>query len=414
MRTMKILQINSHYNQGGAARIVACIHEQLLAEGEESYVAYGRGTAPEQKNLFCVDRRYEVYLSALLCRIAGLNGTWNYRAAGRLISLLRKIRPDVVHIHALHGYYMNFRRLFGYLNREDIPCVWTFHDCHAFAGNCGYFFECEKWKDGCRNCPDIRRYPRSQFFDFNHLMWEQKKKLFTGHGRMVLVTPSDWLTGAVRQSFLKDYKCITIRNGIDVRHTFFPRGREYCRKKYGYGLREKLVLGIAAGYRDERKGAKYMLGLARALAREAKIILIGWDGENNAMPEEISNLCTLPNTPDTELLAEYYSMADVFVLSSLAENYATVTLEAMACGTPVVGFDAGGTPEQLTGRKGIAVEAGNQDALTAAVRRALSPESGLMRGGDLAEKIRETNSVERMVEEYKKVYRQILAESDAT
>ncbi len=132
------------------------------------------------------------------------------------------------------------------------------------------------------------------------------------------------------------------------------------------------------------------------------------------MPEEISNLCTLPNTPDTELLAEYYSMADVFVLSSLAENYATVTLEAMACGTPVVGFDAGGTPEQLTGRKGIAVEAGNQDALTAAVRRALSPESGLMRGEDLAEKIRETNSVERMVEEYKKVYRQILAESDAT
>lgn len=409
---MKVLQINSHYNQGGAARIVASLHRQLLKDGEESYVAYGRGSGSEEKNVFCVDKKYEVYLSALLCRLVGLNGWWNKKAAKRLIALIEKIQPDIIHIHTLHGYYMNFEKLFQYLNEKKIPCVWTFHDCHAFVGNCGYYFECERWREGCGHCPDIARYPKSQFFDFTHYMWKEKKRLFTDSPDKVIVTPSDWLTGIAKQSFFGKYSCITIHNGIDVEQTFYPRDKEECRKKYGYGTEEKLILGMAVGFSDERKGAKYLLGVARALGVEAKVILVGWEEKNNAMLEEITNIVTIPSTKNADMLAEYYSMADVFVLPSLAENYATVSLESMACGTPVVGFDAGGTKEQLSGNKGIIVEKGNQEALTEAVKEALSEESGLLRGEQLAKKIREENSIQRMTEEYKKVYRKLVEEKE--
>lgn len=409
---MKVLQINSHYNQGGAARIVASLHRQLLKDGEESYVAYGRGSGSEEENVFCVDKNYEVYLSALLCRLVGLNGWWNRKAAKRLIALIEKIQPDVIHIHTLHGYYMNFEKLFSYLNEKKIPCVWTFHDCHAFVGNCGYYFECERWREGCGHCPDITRYPKSQFFDFTNYMWKEKKRLFTENVNKIIVTPSDWLTGIAKQSFFGKYPCLTIHNGIDVEQTFYPRGKEECRRKYGYGTEEKLILGMAVGFSDERKGAKYLLGVARALGAEAKVILIGWEEKNNAMLEGSTNIVTIPSTKNADMLAEYYSMADVFVLPSLAENYATVSLESMACGTPVVGFDAGGTKEQLSGKKGIIVEKGNQEALTEAVKEALSEESGLLRGEQLAKKIREENSIRRMTEEYKRVYRKLVEEKE--
>lgn len=333
---MKILQINSHYNQGGAARIVACIHRQLLEDGEESYVVYGRGTGEEEKNVIRIDKNYEVYLSALLCRITGLNGWWNQKAARRLTALMDEIQPDIVHIHTLHGYYMNFQILWNYLNKHDIPCVWTFHDCHAFTGNCGYYFACRRWENGCGSCPDKKRYPKSQFFDFSRYMWKKKKEWFTKGDRKIIVTPSDWLTEETKKSFFGKYPCVTIRNGIDAEHTFYPRDKAECRKKYGFTMQDKLVLGMAAGFSDERKGAKFLIGSAKAMENEAKFILVGWEEKNNSLLEGISNVITVPNTKDTDALAEYYSLADVFVIPSLAENYATVTLESMACATPVV------------------------------------------------------------------------------
>ena len=139
---MKVLQINSHYNQGGAARIAAYIHRQLLADGVESYVAYGRGKVSEDTNVYRFNYTWEVYWSALMSRLTGINGWFNRGATKRLISIMKKMNPDVVHMHALHGYYLNWPMLFDYLNEHNIPVVWTFHDCHAFVGNCGYFFDC--------------------------------------------------------------------------------------------------------------------------------------------------------------------------------------------------------------------------------------------------------------------------------
>ena len=239
--------------------------------------------------------------------------------------------------------------------------------------------------------------------------------MFTQGAEKIIVTPSVWLTKEALKSFVGKYECVTIRNGIEVKNVFYPRGKARCREKYGYLPDEKLILGIAVGYQDVRKGAKYIIQLAKDLENEAKIILIGWNEKNNHMLEGTTNVITIPNTSDADMLAEYYTMADVFVLPSLAENYATVTLEAMACGTPVVGFLAGGIPEQLTDGKGIAVEVGNQQAFDEAVRKVLASneettgkETVVLRGEALAARIAEENSTEKMTAEYKRIYQKLI------
>lgn len=405
---MKILQINSHYDQGGAARIVACIHRQLLQEGEESYVAFGRGKISQESNIRRFDYAAEVCFSALFSRVTGVNGWSNCLATRRLIRYIRRIQPDVIHLHALHGYYLNFSMLFDYINMQDIPCVWTFHDCHAFVGNCGYYYQCVRWQNGCGECPHLTEYPASLFFDFTTFMWQKKKELFTGGKHRIIVTPSDWLTMEAKKSFLGKYPCITVRNGIDVNNIFYPRDRKTCRTKYGYREEEKIILGIAVGYSDPRKGAKYIIQMAKDLSLEAKVILIGWEKRNDDMLEGCSNVITLPATDNAEVLAEYYSASDVFVLPSLAENYATTALEAMACGTPVVGFEVGGIPEQLADGKGITVKSGDQQAFTEAVRTSLKKDSGLLRGRQLAELIQAENSTEKMTEKYIEIYRRLI------
>lgn len=408
---MKILQINSHYNQGGAARIAAYIHRQLLEEGIDSYVAYGRGVISEEKNVYRFNRTWEVYWSALMSRLMGINGWFNRGATRRLMKLIKKIQPDVIHMHALHGYYLNWPMLFDYLNESQIPVVWTFHDCHAFVGNCGYFFDCRRWQEGCGNCPYVHNYPKSQFFDFTAWMWHRKKMLFTAGENKVIVTPSDWLTEEAKQSYFGKYKCVTIHNGIDSVQTFYPRDKLECRRKYGYCAEDNIVLGIAVGYSDPRKGAKYMLQLAKELEKtepHAKMILIGWEHSNDELLRGITNVQALPAVSDANVLAEYYSLADVFVLTSLAENYATVNLEAMACGTPVVGFDSGGTPEQLTDGKGIAVPTGSQDELNAAVKQVLRGEAALLGREELSQRIRTENSLEKMAKEYRHIYQELI------
>ncbi len=409
---MRILQINSHYNQGGAARIVACIHRQLSARGQESHVAYGRGQKGEE-GTYRFNTVPEVLLSAACSRFLGKNGWYNRAATRRLLSFMERVGPDVIHLHALHGYYLNFPMLFDYINSREIPCVWTFHDCHAFTGNCGYFFDCEKWKTGCGSCPYLKNYPASQWFDRTGVMWRQKRELFTQGTKKVIVTPSLWLTEQAKQSCFGKYQCITIHNGIDTKQVFYPRDRRACREKYGFGREEKLILGIAVGYRDERKGAKYIIQLAKNLGSRAKVILIGWNRENDCLlvgsdgKKIADNIVTIPNTSDADMLAEYYSMADVFVIPSLAENYATTTLEAMACGTPAVGFDVGGIPEQLTGGRGIAVKAGDQARFDAAVESVLTGQAGLMDREALSAAVREENSTERMTEAYERIYREL-------
>lgn len=408
---VKVLQITSHYNQGGAARIAACIHRQLLSDGIESKVVYGRGRETSDSGVVKFENNFEIYLSAFLSRFVGINGWWNFIGTRRLIKILEMFQPDVIHIHALHGYYVNFPMLWRYINKHQIPIVWTFHDCHAFVGNCGYFFECKRWKNGCNMCPHLKEYPTSQWFDFTGWMWKKKKNMFTQEERKIIVSPSEWMTKLAKQSFFNKYPCITIRNGIDTENIFYPRDKGAMRCKYGYKEEDKLVLGIAVGYKDPRKGVKYIIQMAQDLQNEAIVILIGWDETCNDKLHGVHNLITLSATANTEMLAEYYSMVDVFVLPSLAENYATTNLEAMACGTPVVGFAVGGTPEQLAGGRGIAVEPENQEKFTEAVKKILDNPELVMNREMLAKEIHCENSLEKMSLQYQEIYERLCNDS---
>ncbi len=399
MQEMKILQISSHYNQGGAAKIVTYLHRQLTKEGLEVRTLYGRGEIQKEQGVTFYGNSLSVLMDAFLSRVTGYSGCFSKSPTRRLLKEIEAFAPDIVHLHALHGYHLHIPMLFAYLREKHIPWVWTFHDCYAFTGNCGYHFDCDKWKEGCGECPYMQNYPRSLFFDRSREMWQQKKELFTTGQRGIIVAPSQWLTKEAQKSFLGKYECITIPNGIDTENTFYPRNKAETRKRLGFGITEKIVLGIAADYKDPRKGVEYILQAAKELGEEAKFVLIGYRGK--ALCE---NIIAIPKISDSTLLAEYYSIADVFVLPSMAENYATTAVEALACGTPVVGFDAGGIPEQLAGGMGTIVPAGDGQAFTAAIKDVLNGKATLCTRAERRERTVERNALRDMADRYRSVY----------
>lgn len=406
---MRIFQINSHYDQSGAGKIVACIHRQLKKHGHNSMVAYGRGKITNEEGVYRIGSRIGVVVEGFATRVIGINGFTSWNATKKLVMEIDKFSPDIIHLHGLHGYYLNFKILFDYINRKNIPCVWTFHDCHAFSGNCGYHYECDKWKTGCYKCQHLRDYPTSYLFDYTKWMWNQKKKLFTRTDNKIIVSPSEWMTNDAKKSFFSKYECITINNGIDTGKIFYNRGKSQSRKKHGYNIDDKIVLGIAFGFNDHRKGAKYIIEMARYLKEEGvKVILIGWNKKNDNLIEDLPNVYTLEFTNNQHELAEYYSLADVFVLPSLAENYATVALESLACGTPVVGFNVGGTPEQLANGRGIVVEKAEQKQFNEAVMKILNKKSSIKSSEDIVKYINHNNSIVAMTTKYEQVYNRLL------
>lgn len=400
---MKILQISSHYNQGGAAKIATYLHRQLTKAGVEVKTLYGRGEVQEEQGVTYYGSSLSVLMDAFLSRLTGYSGCFSKGPTRKLLKEIRAFSPDIVHLHALHGYYLHIPMLFEYLRKEQIPWVWTFHDCYAFTGNCGYPFDCGRWQSGCGQCPYLKNYPKSLFFDRSRKMWERKKELFTSGQRGVVVAPSAWLTGEAQKSFMGKFPCITIHNGIDTETVFCPRSRAEVRAKLGFAPEEKIVLGIATDYKDTRKGVQYILQAARELGERVRFVLIGYDGE---IP--CKNVTALKGISDSTLLAEYYCAADVFVLPSLAENYATTAVEALACGTPVVGFAVGGIPEQLTDGMGLVVPAKDGQAFTRAIEAVLSGKAKLCTQEERRERALKNNTLQGMVEQYCRVYEKVI------
>lgn len=407
---MKILQINSFYNQSGAGKIVTWLHEELKKRGHESKVIYGRGRNTKHNNVYKISSSWEVKLEGIITRVVGIHGFSNIIATQKIIKLIKDYKPDVIHLHALHGYYINNVMLMKYINKNNIPCVWTFHDCLAFTGNCGYFYECDKWKVGCSKCNKIKEYPKSFIFDFTKFMWKAKKKYFTKGENKIIASPSNWLTKYAKESFFSKYECVTVNNGIDTENIFYYRNKNDSRKKHGFEIDDKIILAIAYGFDDPRKGSKYILELARNLKnkKNVKFILIGWNKKDNNLLEGLYNVKTLEFTHDQHELAEYYSLADVFVLPSLAENYATVVLESLACGTPVVGFNAGGTSEQLSDGRGIVVDIGNYKQLEEGVCSIINNEAEISDSEEIINYIKNNNSITSMTDKYLELYLSVL------
>ncbi len=362
---IKVLLIDVNCKNSSTGKIVYDLHSNLLEEGNSSVICYGRGPLIKERNIYKISSNIEVYFHALLTRLTGYTGCFSFFSTLKLIDIIEKYKPDVIHAHELHGYFVNYGPIINYLIQSNIKTIWSFHCEFMYTGKCGHSFDCEKWKTECNRCPHLRDYPASLFFDFTKEMFNAKKKLFRRFENLVIVTPSVWLADRVRQSFLAEKKVSVIQNGIDTQNVFYPRNYDHLRRKHKLN-NEKIILSVAPDLMSALKGGRHVLVLAKKMKNEnVKFILIGVKDLSEKFD---NNIIALGRTENQKELAEYYSMANVFVICSSKENFPTTCIEAIACGTPVCGFDEGGTKETAPGDLGEFVEYGNIDALEKSIK----------------------------------------------
>lgn len=342
---MKILMINSVCGIRSTGRICTDIADELTKQGHQVKIAYGRETVPEkyQKYAVRIGTDLSVKADALTTRILDNAGFNSKVATKKFLDWVREYDPDVIHLHNIHGYYINLPMLFEYLAKANKKVIWTLHDCWSFTGHCAYFTyaKCDRWKKGCHDCPCKKEYPASLKRDRSELNWKQKRKMFTSVKDMTIVTPSKWLAELVKQSYLKKYPVVVINNGIDT-NIFKPTPSDF-RKKYGLG-EKKIILGVASVW-DRRKGLKDFVKLSELIDESYAIVLVGLSEEQiKQMPR---NIICISRTNSQQELAEIYTAADVLFNPTYEDNYPTVNLEAQACGTPVITYDTGGSPESV-------------------------------------------------------------------
>ena len=246
---MKIVQINS-FSNGSTGKIMMSIHKELLNKGHDSYVVWGRGRKSENEHEIFLNDKIGVYRHVLSSRLTGKTGFYSKKSTKKLLKKLDEIKPDIVHLHNIHGYYINIEMLFNYLKKNNIRVIWTLHDCWAFTGQCPHFAaaKCDKWKTECKKCPMIHEYPRT-FKDNSNWNYKKKKELFTGLN-MTIVTPSKWLANLVKESYLKDYQVKVINNGVDT-DVFKPTPSDFRKK---YNLKDKkIILGVASVWTEKKR-----------------------------------------------------------------------------------------------------------------------------------------------------------------
>ncbi|AUS95177.1 glycosyl transferase [Clostridium thermosuccinogenes] len=362
---MKVLQINTVCGIGSTGRIVTDIHNTLIKLGYDSYIAYGRGIAKNCNNAINIGSKFDVYKHALQTRILDIHGFGSRKVTQGFVKKVEKLNPDIIHLHNIHGYYINIEILFDCLKKLNKPVIWTLHDCWAFTGHCAYFdyVGCNKWKTGCYNCPQKRSYPSSILFDNSKKNYNKKKEIFSGLKNMTIVTPSNWLAELVRVSFLGDYNIKVINNGIDV-EIFNPTESEF---RKNYNLENKFIILGVANIWDKRKGIKYFFELSSKLQSDEVIVLVGLTKkQKKELPSKIIGICRTNNVKE---LAEIYTAADVFVNPTLEDNFPTTNLESLACGTPVITFSTGGSVECIEQDTGFVVSKGKTDELLCKIKK---------------------------------------------
>lgn len=402
---MRILLIDVNCKYSSTGKIVYDLYKMLNRDGHVAAICYGRGPKVVEKNIYKFGLDLETYLHAGLTRLTGLTGCYSYFSTNRLISFIDKFKPDIVHIHELHAYFVNIATVINYLKYKNIPIVWTFHCEFMYTGKCGFAFECNKWQYGCGKCTCLNSYPKSLFFDFTRKMLKDKTELLANVNKLIIVTPSQWLADRVKKSELRNKDIRVIYNGIDTESIFYPRDIDSLKRHYLI-YDEKVLLAVAPDIMSERKGGKYVLELAERFRMDKlKVVIVGLD-ENDLHKSYPNNVIPVGLIKDQNMLACFYSMADVFLICSKQENYPTVCLEAQSCGTPVCGFDVGGTKETSVLRDDACfVNYGDVQTLETVIRTLLNQQCSYMM---LHERIVRNNSIETMYNNYKSVYYEII------
>lgn len=363
---MRIMQINGGVF-GSTGNIMFSIAKTARKQGHEVICASpvtttNRNREPEHEYVK-IGTFYGRCLNILLARITGYEGCFSMIPTMRLIRKMRKFAPDILHLHSIHNSYLNLPLLFRYVRKSKMKIMWTLHDCWAFTGHCPHFenIECEKWKTGCRDCPLYQRYPKS-YFDNAKKMYYLKKKWFTKLPDMTILTPSAWLADKVKESFLKEYSVEVVHNGIDL-SVFQPVESEF-RKKYNC-VGKCILLGVSFGW-DNSKGLDVFIKLAQQLEKDYQVVLVGTDDAlDQILPE---NIVSIHRTQNQAELAEIYTVADLYVNPTREDTFPTVNLEALACGTPVITYRTGGSPEVVNDICGKVVEKDDFDELIKVIK----------------------------------------------
>lgn len=358
---MKVVEINA-VPYGSTMKIVLGVYSLGKSQNIDFLLGTGYSYHPlsDLPSCYnCFSKKVGKIFHILFSYLTGMEGGFSHFATRRFLQRIKTFKPDIIHLHNLHGSYINIPMLFKFAKKNHVRIVWTLHDCWAFTGHCPYFtmVDCDKWKTGCYKCPQYREYPWS-LFDNSKKMYRMKRKWFTGIKDMTIVTPSQWLAGLVKQSFLKDYPVKVINNGIDL-SVFKPTESDF-REKHGIRKYDFVLLGVAFGW-GKRKGLDVFIELARKLPENYKIVLVGTDDKTNRLlPKSIISIHRTQNQTE---LAEIYTAADVFVNPTREDNYPTVNMESIACGTPVITFDTGGSPECIDKVCGSIIPCDDVDSL---------------------------------------------------
>jgi len=363
---MRVLQINSIVNKGSTGRIVEEIGNVLIDHGHESYIAFGRGQAKSNSNLIKIGSSLNVYIHGtytILTDKHGL-GCTSLIATKKLIKKIKNISPDIIAFYSPHGYYLNLPILFDFFKESNIPIIWTLFDCWAFTGHCSYFddIHCEKWKTHCNKCPKTKNYP-SSWVDNSFYNFDTKKKLFTSINNMELITHSQWLGELVKDSFLNKYQVNVTPSAINL--DLFQYTSSELEEKYTLRTK-KVILGCASSW-SNRKGYNDFIKLSTLLSKEYQIVMIGLSKkEIKGLPK---NIIGFSRTESIKELAQWYSLAFVFVNPTSQDNFPTTNLESLACGTPVITYNTGGSPEAIDDQTGFVVEKGNVQGIFESIEK---------------------------------------------
>lgn len=363
---MKIVEINGT-NYSSTGNIMLNIAKQARQESFEVLTCSKNSKKAHEfnyENHIYVGNRYERIISEELAYLTGYQNYFNYFGTKSFIKKLKQYKPDLIHLHIVHDTYLNLNMLFKYIKENNIPVVWTFHDCWAFTGRCPYFDEakCNKWINGCYECSQLNKYPQTKK-DKSKMLWQKKKEWLTGISNMTIVTPSKWLASLVKQSFFKNYSVEIINNGIDLNKFKYTDSNI----KYKYGINGKYVL-LGIGYNwTPRKGLDAFIELSKRLSNDYQIVLVGTNEQiDKTLP---NNIISIHKTYNQSELIKLYSIADVFVNPTKEDNFPTVNIESLACGTPVLTYNTGGSPEAIDETCGSVVEKSDVDSLEKEIRR---------------------------------------------
>lgn len=370
----KLLQINVSANFGSTGRIAEMIGRVAQSKGYESYIAYGRDFRPSELKCYKIGNSLSIKWHYLLSRYLDMQGLGSVIATKRLVREIKRINPSIIHLHNIHGYYINYQILFNFLKTTNVPIVWTLHDCWPFTGHCSHFafINCDKWKTGCKNCQGLSVYPKSVLLDHSSRNFALKKELFASVAdRLTLVSVSNWLENLVKESFLKEANVVTIHNGVDT--------NAFCIQEQPYkGLPDgkKIVLAVT-GVWDEKKGFRDVLELSKIMSDKYQLVMVGLTQKQVSMLPE--NIIGITRTDSLSQLAALYSTADVYINPTWEDNFPTTNLEALACGTPVITYKTGGSVEAVTPETGSVVNQGDVRTLYSEIERLCSLDREVLR-----------------------------------